>query len=160
MTDEHHWTLTLHPDPVAIVRLEPGSELPTWARPAGPLTSVSWNSHETSVIALSANVPGGVDHAGPFLAYEVVGPLDFTLVGVLHDLLQPLTGEGISVVTMSTFDTDWILVPVVQAGSAARLWAEAGHTVHEPADSDYDSDYDSGSDSGAHPGSEGSPSTS
>ena len=40
MTDEHQWTLTLHPEPVAIVRLEPGSELPDWARPAGPLTSV------------------------------------------------------------------------------------------------------------------------
>ena len=129
MTDEHHWTLTLHPEPVAIVRLEPGSELPDWARPAGPLTSVSWNAHETSVIALAENVPGGVDHAGPFLAYEVLGPLDFTLVGVLHDLLQPLTGEGISVVTMSTFDTDWILVPVVQCPVATRVWHEAGHTV-------------------------------
>ena len=27
MTDEHQWTLTLHPDPVAIVRLEPGSRV-------------------------------------------------------------------------------------------------------------------------------------
>ena len=155
MTDEHHWTLTLHPEPVAIVRLEPGSELPDWARPAGPLTSVSWNAHETSVIALAENVPGGVDHAGPFLAYEVVGPLDFTLVGVLHDLLQPLTGEGISVVTMSTFDTDWILVPVVQAGVAARLWAEAGHTVQEPS-TDAAIEHTDAPDSG----SEGSPSTS
>jgi hypothetical protein len=33
------------------------------------------------------------------------------------------------VFTISTFDTDWILVPVVKADDAAEAWRRSGHTV-------------------------------
>jgi phosphopantothenate synthetase len=35
----------------------------------------------------------------------------------------------ISVFTISTFDTDWILVPVSDADRAAEMWREGGHEV-------------------------------
>lgn len=132
MSEPQRWTLQLHDTPVKIARLPAGSDIPTWVRDAvrrSPLTSITWNAHETSVLAAESAVPQAIEQAGPFRAFEVKGPLDFTLVGVLHDLLEPLTGEGISVVTMSTFDTDWILVPVVQCPIATRVWQEAGHCV-------------------------------
>nr|WP_169330758.1 ACT domain-containing protein [Kineosphaera limosa] len=125
--------MALHTEPVKIARLEPGSPIPTWARSGGPLASVTWNAHETSVVAAADAVPIGVDQAGPFLAFEVQGPLDFTLVGVLRDLLDPLTGVGVSVVTMSTFDTDWFLVPLEQVGAVTDVWRAAGHTIAQTA---------------------------
>lgn len=133
MSAMQRWVLRLHPQAVKIARLPAGSPLPHWAR-GGPLTSVTWNAHETSVVAPDEAVPAGIEQAGPFHAFEVKGPLDFTLVGVLHDLLEPLAGEGISVVTMSTFDTDWILVPVVQCPAATRAWRDCGHTVEDTPD--------------------------
>jgi hypothetical protein len=59
----------------------------------------------------------------------VAGTLDFALTGVLAGLLEPLAAEAISVFTLSTFDTDWILVPADRADDAAEAWRRRGHTV-------------------------------
>ncbi|MBE9375426.1 ACT domain-containing protein [Saccharopolyspora sp. HNM0983] len=68
---------------------------------------------------------------GPFRALEVQGPLDFSLTGVLASLLVPLADAGVSVFTLSTFDTDWILVPAESADAAVDSLTAAGHTVSE-----------------------------
>ena len=44
----------------------------------------------------------------------------------------PLAEAGVSVFTISTFDTDWILVRAGQADKAEGAWRAAGHTVHPP----------------------------
>ena len=66
---------------------------------------------------------------GPFRAFEVQGPLDFSLTGVLSGLLDPLARAGISVFTLSTFDTDWILVSSTSREPAVAALRSAGHTV-------------------------------
>ena len=74
---------------------------------------------------------------GPFTAFAVEGPLDFSLTGVLSTLLAPLTASEIPVFTISTFDTDWILVPAARAEDASQEWRRAGHAVravHAPTD--------------------------
>ncbi len=43
-------------------------------------------------------------------ALEVVGPLDFTLTGILSNLSTILANEKISIFAISTFDTDYVLV--------------------------------------------------
>jgi uncharacterized protein len=75
------------------------------------------------------NVPKKVRQAGPFAAFAVAGPLDLALTGVLAALLQPLAEVQISVFTVSTYDTDWILVPFEKADDAAEEWRRHGHTV-------------------------------
>ena len=56
------------------------------------------------------NVPKKVRHQKPFTAFAVDGTLDFGQTGVLVALLTPLATDEISAFTLSTFDTDWILV--------------------------------------------------
>ena len=73
------------------------------------------------------SVPKKAKQAGPFTAFAVEGPLDFSLTGVLATLLQPLADAEISVFTISTFDTDWVLVPVGDAERAAEEWRRRGH---------------------------------
>lgn len=43
-------------------------------------------------------------------ALEVVGPLDFSLTGILSKISTILANEKISIFAISTFDTDYILV--------------------------------------------------
>ncbi len=43
-------------------------------------------------------------------ALMVVGPLDFSLTGILSKITSRLAEESISVFALSTFDTDFILV--------------------------------------------------
>ena len=128
---EHVYDLTRHRDALAVVRLGRGAKVPTWAS-ASTLFSVTATDTETSIVCHASTVPAKARKQGPFVAFEVTGPLDFKLVGVLHALLTPLAEEGISVFTLSTFDTDWILVQGGKADAAEAAWTAAGHTVHPP----------------------------
>jgi len=127
-------TLVQHGEHLAVVRLGSGADIPAWAG-AATLFSVTATATETSIVCAHSGVPKKVRQQGPFTAFEVEGPLDFALTGVLHGLLRPLAEDEISVFTLSTFDTDWILVPAGSAERAAESWRRSGHAVRAPHES-------------------------
>ncbi len=120
--------LNQFPETLAVVRLGPGTEVPKWAE-SSSIFSVTATATETSVVCAARSVPTKSVHQKPFTAFEVEGPLDFALTGILAGLLAPLAEAEISVFTLSTFDTDWILVPVRDAERAAEEWRRQGHEV-------------------------------
>lgn len=131
MTDQPtHTSLTLlkFPEKLAIVRLGPGADLPQWAESAS-LFSVTATAAETSVICATRSVPTKTPHIGPLTAFQVQGPLEPDAVGILHSLLAPLAEALVPVYTLSTFDTDWVLVRLVDADRAAEEWRRRGHSV-------------------------------
>ena len=115
------------PEALAVVRLAPGAEIPTWAE-SSSIFSITATSTETSLVCAARGVPTKSVHHGPLTGFAVKGPLDLALVGVLHDLLGPLVEEQISVFTLATYDTDWILVAKDDADRAAEAWRRRGHT--------------------------------
>jgi len=123
--------LNRYPETLAVVRLGPGTEVPKWAE-SSSLFSITATATETSIVCAARSVPTKSVHQRPFTAFEVEGPLDFALTGVLAELLAPLAAAEISVFTLSTFDTDWILVPGHDADRAEEEWRRSGHTV-EPS---------------------------
>lgn len=131
-TPEATYRLIRHPEPLAVVRLGPGSDVPTWAGSSSILT-VSATADETTVVCAAAGVPKRAPQEGPFTAFEVQGPLDFSLAGVLAGLLGPLAEAGVPVFTISTFGTDWILVPGARADDAEEAWRRRGHDVTTPS---------------------------
>lgn len=120
---------------MAVVRLAPDVPDPTWAT-GRPLVSISRTTDETSVIcpttSLPEPVPGPVE--GPFTVIRAAGALEFSQIGVLLRLLKPLADAGIPVLTVSTFDTDWVLVPAARSLVATSVWRHAGYTVTEDAE--------------------------
>jgi len=122
------YTLLQYPEKLVVAGLPPGAEVPAWAESAS-LFSISATATETTVVCAGRSVPKKVRHEGPFTAFAVQGPLDFALTGVLHTLLGPLAEAEISVFTISTYPTDWILVPTGKAAAAAEEWRRRGHTV-------------------------------
>lgn len=120
--------LMQHPDELVIARLGPG-EQPSWDVFGGVFSSITRTEHETSVMCDAHLVPPEVTQQGPYVPFEVAGPLDFELVGVMHELLDPLVPERISMLAMSTYDTDWVLVPVDRADDAAACWRRVGFVV-------------------------------
>jgi uncharacterized protein len=122
------FTLEQFPEKLAVVRLGPGAEVPAWAE-SSSLFSITATALETSVVCAMRSVPRKAKHAGPFIAFAVKGPLDLALTGVLASLLRPLAEARISVFSLSTFDTDWVLVPVADAERVAEEWRRSGHEV-------------------------------
>ncbi len=104
-------TLRLLAGELSIVRLAADAEVPSWFRlAAAPISSITRTAHELSIVCASADVPGGLRCETAFRAFAVEGALDFSATGILSSLLNPLADAGISIFSISTFDTDYILV--------------------------------------------------
>lgn len=133
--EKHDLTLLRHAEPLSVVRLGPGAEVPPWAT-TSTLFSVTATATETSLVCGAARVPRKARSEGPYLAFSVAGTLDHSLTGVLSGLLAPLAEAAVPVFTVSTFDTDWVLVPANRADDAERTWQEAGYAVRPVEQSD------------------------
>ena len=115
----------------AVCRLPASSHVALPDRPAR-LFSVTQTIDEVSVICEVDLAPPGARVESPFAAFRVEGTLDFSLVGILHRLTAPLVAPAISVVAVSTFDTDYLLVRASRASDAAAAWRGAGFRVIDP----------------------------
>ncbi|WGL50504.1 ACT domain-containing protein [Nocardioides sp. BP30] len=122
------YALERFPETLAVVRLGPGAVIPAWAE-SSSIFSITATATETSLVCAARSVPTKSVHQRPFTAFAVKGPLDFALTGVLVALLTPLAEQGISVFTLSTYDTDWILVRTGDADRAVEAWRGSGHEV-------------------------------
>ncbi len=125
-------TLIKHPEKLGVAQLGPGADVPRWAG-SSTMLSVTATATETSVVCQYSEIPKKAKPEGPFTAYQVEGPLDFSLTGILAALLQPLAEADVSVFTISTFDTDWILVPQPKESAAEEAWRRSDHTVVDPS---------------------------
>lgn len=123
--------LVVSPERVAVARLDPGGGMPDWARGNG-FRSLTWTADELSVVCDQTRVPHGVRAERGFRRLTVVGPLDFSVVGVLAALTAPLAEAGVSVFTISTFDTDHLLVREVDLERVRAALESAGHRVVTP----------------------------
>lgn len=100
--------LTLYESRFAVCRLDAHDPIPDWAD--GALLSITRTPRELSIICAESAVPQGVRAETGFRALEVLGPLDFSAVGILASLATPLAEAGISILAVATFDTDVVLV--------------------------------------------------
>ena len=65
------------------------------------------------------------------MAIRFVGQLDFALTGVIANLSTCLAIAGISVFVVSTYDTDYVLMPSEQFHSACEILVDSGFTFVE-----------------------------
>ncbi|GAA0428302.1 ACT domain-containing protein [Actinoplanes hulinensis] len=123
--------LDLLPGEYAVCRLPAGSTLPA-SLTAGPddksVISVTWGVDELSVICPNDRVPADAvaDTAWRCLR---VADLNLAMTGVLASLVGPLAEARVNIVTFSTYDTDYLLVPAVRLTEAINTLAAAGHRI-------------------------------
>ncbi|MBI1789877.1 MAG: ACT domain-containing protein [Acidobacteria bacterium] len=122
-------TLKLLDGRLAVCRLSAGARIPAWALDPSPLTSVTRTAGEISVVCPEQSVPSGTTAETGWRAFEVEGPLDFALTGVLAALAQPLAAAGVTLFALSTYDTDYVLVKESALEAARGALAAAGHRV-------------------------------
>jgi uncharacterized protein len=124
--------LDLLPEEYAVCRLPAGSAIPA-SLSSGPddksVISVTWAPDELSIICPSDRVPGDAVVETPWRCFRVVGPLDLALTGVLASLIGPLADARVNIVTFSTYDTDYLLVPTVRLTEAIDTLTAVGHRI-------------------------------
>ncbi|MFL6076718.1 MAG: ACT domain-containing protein [Mycobacteriales bacterium] len=120
--------LTLLDGRLAVCRLDPDEPVPDWAW-RGPVASVTRVPTELSVVCAEDAPPDGVLAERGWRAYQVEGPMPFTLTGVVSGLTAPLAAAGIGVFVLSTYDTDYLLVKDADLAAATAALRAAGHDV-------------------------------
>jgi len=63
---------------------------------------------EISVIAESTLPIEAIQREDDWMAFSIEGPIPYNISGVLTSVLSPLSEKGISVLAVSTFDTDYV----------------------------------------------------
>jgi hypothetical protein len=114
------------PDSYAVVRLHPGADLPEWVD-KGPFRSVTRTDNEVSVVCRDHDVPEGESVDRGWTVLEVMGPLDFSLTGVIASLVTPLAQAEMPIFVISTFESDYVLVRSADLARAADVLEGAGH---------------------------------
>ncbi|CAM3232545.1 ACT domain-containing protein [Deinococcus saxicola] len=123
-------TLSVLNGEYAVCQLPSGIPPPIWAF-EGEFWSVTRAPGELSVVCAAANVPEGVKAQKGWAALRLHGPFEFTLTGILASLLNPLRDAGVGIFALSTFDTDYVLVPGARLGDAVSALRAVGHTVRD-----------------------------
>ncbi|MEM7313897.1 MAG: ACT domain-containing protein [Planctomycetota bacterium] len=115
------------PELFAIVKLPSDAVIPTWATKC-EFSSITRTSDELSIVAPVFNVPEqyAKNENQKWRAFRFVGTLDFSLVGVIAKVSECLAASQISVFVISTYDTDYVLVPTEQFELAKKALVTVG----------------------------------
>lgn len=113
----------------AVARMEPTDPVPAWALGAGGFVSITRTAAELSIVCQESEVPAGCRAERGWVVLQLEGPFAFTETGVLASFAVPLAEAGVSIFTVSTFDTDYILVQDSARARALTALVAAGHTL-------------------------------
>jgi hypothetical protein len=123
------FTLTVLPNALAVCRLDSASPVPDWAT-RSDFFSITRSSDELSIVCDETHAPADVRAERGWRAFKLEGPFAFDAIGVLKQVLDPLAESQVNVFTISTFDTDYVLVKAAQFELAVTALTRFGHTVN------------------------------
>jgi uncharacterized protein len=124
--------IDLRPGDYAVFRLDPGSSVPAelFTAVEQSLVSITRTDQEISVICPSEFAPQEALAETGWRLLSVRGPLEFTLTGIISALSSELAAAGVALFSLSTFDTDHLLVKADDLQRAVSALSVAGHEVH------------------------------
>jgi hypothetical protein len=115
---------------LAASRLDPWQPPPQWAL-TSPFFSITRSADELSVICDERDVPPGQEARTGIAALRLANSPEPDQVGILASLLSALADTGISVLVVSTYETDFILIPAERLTDARAALENAGHDVED-----------------------------
>jgi hypothetical protein len=122
--------LSLLPEAFKVLKLKPHEKIPLDVL-LGKTFSITKTSEELSIVCREeVNIACPHEERG-WKALKVEGPLDFALTGILSSILQPLADEKISIFSISTFDTDYILLKEKNIKKALLRLSKEGFFIQQ-----------------------------
>ena len=119
-------TFTVLRGDYSIHRLPPGSDVPAIPCETA-FSSITRTDEEITVVCPSAIDLKSEQTEPGWFVLKVIGPLDFSLTGILAGISRVLSDAEISLFALSTWDTDYILVRSHDREGAIKAMTGAGH---------------------------------
>lgn len=120
--------LKLFAEEYAVCRLNNDSKIPTWIDTKN-FYSITKTEDELSVVCSNNNIPYDVKSEKEWRILKILGPLDFSLIGILSKLSGLLAENKISIFAISTYDTDYILIKEKDIENACKILNCNGYEV-------------------------------
>ncbi len=115
--------LRVLPGRYAVCRMAPDAAVPAC------FFSATRTADELSIVCIEAQALGDALTECGWRIFQVIGPLEFSLTGVLAAIAAPLAAAGVSIFAISTFDTDYVLGKEENLAKAVDALRAAGHLV-------------------------------
>lgn len=127
--ERHQLKFRRLPVAYAIVRLAPDAPVPDWAT-RGDFTSITRTVDELSIVCPAENLPSDVHSPHHWICLKLEGPFPLSQTGVLLSFIEPLSKNDVPIFSVSTYDTDHVLI-LEEFARALDILREAGHELIE-----------------------------
>jgi len=122
--------LRIHDEELSVCQLAPNAAVPQDIL-AHPFAIFIRTKDETTLICPTGLVPKEAKAESGWIALEMIGQYDFALMGMLTQVIAPLEAVGVSILALSTFNTDYVLIKAEKRAAAIAALQMAGHTIRE-----------------------------
>lgn len=119
-------TLQLHATTFSIHSLAACAEIPKSVFEQD-IFFIAKTADELSIVCPQTLKVDSLDTESDWLALEVVGPLGFSLTGIMANISGVLAQAKISIFALSTYDTDYILVKQYAINQAIKALKKEGY---------------------------------
>lgn len=120
--------LKVLPQKLSVMRLDASAPFPEWASDA-TFFSITRACSELSIFCDSDAMPDVPEKIDGWRAFYVAGNIDLALAGVISSLALPLAMKQIPIFSISTHDTDYMVVRENQLDDALDVLRRAGHSI-------------------------------
>jgi len=93
--------------------------------------SIARTSDELSIVCRSEFIFQSEKSEPGWSCLKVIGPLDFSLTGILAGIADALEKAKISIFAISTYDTDYILIRSENVRAAIDALSTAGYIIEK-----------------------------
>lgn len=114
----------------SIYQFDIDSELPSWIYQSD-FYSITKTKDEISVVAIQTDISANFRCSTDWRILKVIGPLDFSMTGIIAGISNVLKENDISIFTISTYDTDYILLKETDLISGIKALQENGYIVSD-----------------------------
>ncbi|WP_430597745.1 ACT domain-containing protein [Enterococcus sp. AZ177] len=115
-----------------IMKFPTHTKIPMSFHEINDFKSITYAEDECSIVvpcgSLETDQALSVDN--DWFIIQIVGELDFSLIGILTQLANPLAENHISIFALSTYNTDYLLIKNKDKDNAIRVLCDCGHTFH------------------------------
>ena len=120
--------LSLLPHKYAVCQFHPDKHIPYWAL-MGDFVSLTRTNEELSIVCQQSNVPEDIEAERGWYCIQVQGALDFSAAGIHASLAIPLAEADISVLSIATYATDYLLIKEENVERSLQVLEQAGHSI-------------------------------
>ena len=124
--------ISVLPGNYSIYKFQEESDIPDWIY-SSKFYSITRTEDEISVVANQVDyvIPGLICNRD-WCILKIIGPLEFSLVGIVADFSTILKNKKIPIFVISTYDTDYFLIKQADLSKGIKALDEKGNKISMP----------------------------